>query len=74
MEIYNYLFFILAFVYALLLIIPSFAAWFFISYLQRTNVVPSVFRFASKTDLDIENVIYISINTLGHLYFESMNY
>lgn len=48
---------ILAFVYALLLIIPSFAAWFFISYLQKTNVVPSVFRFASKTDLDIENVI-----------------
>ncbi|XP_026814068.1 heparan-alpha-glucosaminide N-acetyltransferase isoform X1 [Rhopalosiphum maidis] len=43
------------FVYALLLIIPSFAVWFFISYLQRTYVVPSVFRFASKTDLDIEN-------------------
>ncbi|XP_025412388.1 heparan-alpha-glucosaminide N-acetyltransferase isoform X2 [Sipha flava] len=43
------------FVYALLLIIPSFAVWFYINYLQRTNVVPSVFRFASKTDLDIEN-------------------
>ncbi|VVC42500.1 Hypothetical protein CINCED_3A015091 [Cinara cedri] len=47
--------FFMPFVYALLLIIPSFAVWFFISYLQRTNVVPSVFRFASKTDLDIEN-------------------
>lgn len=55
----NFLFlFFLAFVFALLLIIPSFAVWFFISYLQRTNVVPSVFRFASKTDLDIENVMY----------------
>lgn len=43
------------FVYALLLIIPSIAVWFFVSYLQRTYVVPSVLRFASKTDLDIEN-------------------
>lgn len=51
--------YVLAFVYALLLIIPSFAVWFFINYLQRTNVVPSVFRFVSKTDLDIENVNFV---------------
>ncbi|XP_050428211.1 heparan-alpha-glucosaminide N-acetyltransferase isoform X2 [Adelges cooleyi] len=47
--------FYMAFFYALLLIIPSFAVWFFIIYIQRTNIVPSVFRFSSKTDLDIEN-------------------
>ncbi|XP_050531798.1 heparan-alpha-glucosaminide N-acetyltransferase [Daktulosphaira vitifoliae] len=47
--------FYMPFVFALLLIIPSFSIWFFITYIQKTNVVPSVFRFSSKTDLDIEN-------------------